>query len=112
MSNNSDDILNCLTNPNTYRAALSTKLCPIKGCTLPNHSIVLKLHNAIPCYQIGAEDGADGYHYHHDKVHHWYATEEKRGQGVLLSLVTNNFNTVIKKVKAAKAIQIHYFYST
>ena len=112
MSNNSDDIINCLTNPNTYRAALSTKLCPIKGCTLPNHSIVLKLHNAIPCYQHGAECPTDGHHYHHDKVHHWYATEEKRGQGVLLSLVTNNFNTVIKKVKAAKAIQIHYFYST
>ena len=112
MSCSSDAIMEQLTNAETNEAALVYEVCRIKGCTLPNHSIVLKLHNAIPCYQLGAEYGADGYHYHHDKVHHWYSTEEKQGQRVLLSLITNNFNTVIKKVTAAKAIQIHYFHST
>ena len=97
---------------NSNRVILLDKVCRIKGCTLPNHSIVLKLHNAIPCYQLGAEYQTDWDHYHHDKVHHWYATEEKQGQRVLLSLVTNNFNTVLKKVKAAEAIKIHVFYST
>ena len=117
VNSQSDAIMERLTNTdsdtnNSNRVILLDVVCRIKGCTLPNHSIVLKLHNAIPCYQLGAEYQTDGYHYHHDKVHHWYATEEKQGQRVLLSLVTNNFNTVIKKVTAAKAIQIHYFHST
>ena len=94
------------------RVILLDKVCRIKGCMLPNQRTVLKLHNAIPCYQLGAEYQTDGYHYHHDKVHHRYSTEEKQGQRVLLSLITNDFNTVIKKVTAAKAIQIHYFHST
>ena len=113
----SDFIIEQLTNTDSdtnesNRVRLLDKVCRIKGCTLPNHSIMLKLQNAIPCYQLGAEYETDGYHYHHDKVHHWYSTEEKQGQRVLLSLITNNFNTVIKKVTAAKAIQIHYFHST
>ena len=110
MSCSSDFIIDQLTTYN--KAALLEEVCTVKGCTLPNHCTVLKLHDAMPCYQLGAENSTDGYHYHHDKVHHWYATEEKQGQRVLLSLLTNNFNTVIKKVTAAKSFQIHYFHST
>ena len=110
LTNTNSDTNN--SNNNSNRVMLLDKVCRIKGCTLPNHGIVLKLHNAIPCYQLGAENSTDGYHYHHDKVHHWYATEEKKGQCVSLSPVTNNFNTVIKKVTASKAFQIHYFHST
>ena len=109
MSCSSDVIIEQLT---TYKkAALSKDVCPIKGCTFPNHLTVLKLHDAMPCYQLGAELGTDS-HYHHDKIRHWYATEEKKGQRVLLSLVTNNLNTVLKKVTAAKYFQIHSFHST
>ena len=114
----SDFITDRLTNTDTNEIPLIYEVCRIKGCTLPDCFTLLKLRNDIPCYQLGAEcsNSIDysnyNVHYHHDKVHHWYATEEKQGQHVLLSLITNNFNTVIKKVTAAKAIQIHCLYST
>ena len=94
LSIESDHIINLLTNTDTNELSFFYKACKIRGCGLPNHCILLKLRNAIPCYHLGAESSIDWYHYHHDKVHHWYATEEKQGQRVLLSLVTKNFNTV------------------
>jgi len=108
----SDDIINKLTDQHA-RITLDYEKCQVDGCILPKHWPTLHLTDTMPCYEIGAEDILGylaGGHYHHDKVKHWFATEEKNGQRVLLSFVTNNLTTVLKKVKASKGIQITFLY--
>ena len=82
--------------------------CMFKDCILESkHSKTFKLTDTIPCYQLGVE-GLTNVHYHHNKVFHWYGTEEKKGERVMISFVTNTMAEVIESVRASDNIYLHY----
>ena len=81
--------------------------CRFKDCILESeHGTTFKLTDTIPCYQLGVEGVANA-HYHHDKVFHWYGTEEKKGERVMISFVTNTMAEVIERVGASEKIHLY-----
>ena len=96
-----------LANTEADRTVRIKDNCSIKSCTIgTGHSITFTLSDTLPCYQLGLEGGTG--HYHHDKLQHWFATEEKNGKRVLLSFVTNTMAEVIEKVKVSEKMYLHY----
>ena len=91
----------------TNRCVRMTADCCIKSCTIrTKYAKYFTLSDTLPCYKLGLEGRSE--HYHHDKLQHWYATEEKNGKRVLLSFVTNTMAEVIEKVKVSEKIYLHY----
>lgn len=83
-------------------------VCLINGCCeTSDHTIGLKLRDAIPCYELGVE-GRCGRHYHHEKIKHFYATKEVEGKRVLVSFVTKSLAEVLDEMIDATAIEINY----
>ena len=104
----SDDIRQKLTGFGSANNIHMGADCRFKDCILESkHSKTFKLTDTIPCYQLGVE-GWTNVHYHHDKVFHWYGTEEKKGERVMISFVTNTMAEVIERVRASDNIHLHY----
>ena len=105
-SDNSAVIQTILANTGTDRTVHMMADCSIKSCTIgTKHATTFTLSDTLPCYQLGLEGGTG--HYHHDKLQHWFTTEEKYGKRVLLSFVTNTMAEVIDKVKVSENIHLH-----
>ena len=86
---------------------IMTADCWLKDCFLKSlRGTTFKLTDTIPCYQLGVEELTD-VHYHHDKVFHWYGTEEKEGERVMISFVTNTMAEVIERVETSEEIHLY-----
>ena len=86
--------------------------CIVRGCGNSSKLLAtLQLSDTIPWYQLGMKgcQHVNG-DYHHDKIKHWYATEEKKGKRVLISFVTNSLSKLLEKVNRSKDIEIYFFY--
>ena len=104
---NSDKIKQKLTGSGLDNDILMSSGCRFKDCIIESkHGKTFKLTDTIPCYQLGVE-GMTDVHYHHDKVVHWYGTEEKKGQRVIISFVTNTMAEIIERVGASEKVQLH-----
>ena len=97
-----------LTGSGLTNDILMSSDCRFKDCIIESeHGTTFKLTDTIPCYQLGVEGGAN-VHHHHDKVFHWYGTEEKKGERVMISFVTNTMAEVIERVGASDNIYLHF----
>ena len=104
---NSDTIKQKLTGSGSANAIVMAADCRFEDCIIESkHGKTFKLTDTIPCYQLGVEGGANA-HYHHDKVFHWYGTEEKKGERVMVSFVTNTMAEVIERVGASEKIHLY-----
>ena len=104
----SDDIKQELTGSGLANGIHMASNCGFKDCILESkYGKAFKLTDTIPCYQLGVE-GSTISHYHHDKVFHWYGTEEKKGERVMISFVTNTMAEVIERVRASENIHLQF----
>ena len=89
--------------------------CKVKACEVQpksKHCKVFQLSDTTPCYQLEVEGAVGPRHYHHDIIHHWYATELKDRRRVLLSFSTNTMAEVIEKVRISRGIRLHFLQPT
>ena len=92
--------------------------CKVKACDKKSRSkhcikvFQLSDTTCTPCYQLEVEGPVGPRHYHHDIIHHWYATELKERRRVLLSFSTNTMAEVIEKVRISRGIRLHFLQPT
>ena len=79
--------------------------CEVKDCALESkHAVTLQLCDSIPCYMLNVDvlDQEEG-HYHSGSVVHWYVYVSRNGYCNMISMITNNREKVIHKLRTKYA---------